>query len=49
MVPVYDFLTENFKVGSMGLVCGFAEEITKVYSAVFLTDKILQQINGNCY
>lgn len=44
MVPVYDFLTENFKVRSMGLVCDFAEEITKVYSAVFPTDKILQQI-----
>jgi hypothetical protein len=44
MVPVYDFLTENFKVRSIGLVCDFAEEITKVYSAVFPTDKILQQI-----
>lgn len=44
MAPVYDFLTENFKARSMGLVCDFAEEITKVYSAVFPTDKILQQI-----
>lgn len=44
MVPVYDFLTENFKVRSMGLVCDFAEEITKVYSAVFPTDEILKQI-----
>jgi putative NIF3 family GTP cyclohydrolase 1 type 2 len=44
MVPVYDFLTENFKIRSMGLVCDFAKEITKAYSAVFPTDKILQQI-----
>ena len=44
MAPVYEFLTENFKARSMGLVCDFAEEITKVYSAVFPTDKILQQI-----
>lgn len=29
MAPVYDFLTENFKARSMGLVCDFAEEITK--------------------
>lgn len=49
MTPVYDFLTENFKARSMGLVCDFAEEITKVYSAVFPTDKILQHIidSGN--
>ncbi len=44
MVPVYDFLSENFKVRSMGLVCDFAEEITKVYSAVFPTDEVLKQI-----
>ncbi len=44
MVPVYDFLTENFKVRSMGLVCDSAEEITKVYSAVFPTDEVLKQI-----
>lgn len=44
MGPVYDFLTENFKVRSMGLVCDFAEEIAKVYTAVFPTDKILQRI-----
>lgn len=44
MVPVYDFLTENFNERSMGLVCDFAEEITMVYSAVFPTDEILKQI-----
>lgn len=44
MAPVYELLTENFKARSMGLVCDFAEKITKVYSAVFPTDKILQQI-----
>ena len=47
MGPVYDFLTDNFKERSMGLVCDFAEDITKVYSAVFPTDKILQQIIDN--
>ena len=47
MVPVYDLLTENFKERSMGLVCDFTDEITKVYSAVFPTDKILQQIIDN--
>ena len=44
MTPVYEFLTENFKTRSMGLVCDFAEEITKVYSAVFPNDEILQHI-----
>lgn len=44
MMPVHSFLTENFKQRSMGLVCDFAEEITKVYSAVFPTDEILQSI-----
>jgi len=44
MGPVYDFLTENFRERSMGLVCDFAEEITKVYSTVFPTDEILSQI-----
>ena len=44
MPEVWDYLSPNFKERSMGLVCDFAEEIKKVYSAVFPTDKVMQEI-----
>ncbi len=42
MEPVQDFLTDNFKKRSMGLVCDFAQEINKVYTAVFPSPKVLK-------
>ncbi len=44
MNSVANFLTENFKKRSMGLVCDFAIEINKVYTAVFPSKKIMQKI-----
>lgn len=44
MESVFDFLTDNFKQRSMGLVCDFASEIIKVYTAVFPSDKVMQAI-----
>jgi putative NIF3 family GTP cyclohydrolase 1 type 2 len=44
MGEVEDFLSINFKERSMGLVCDFAEEINKVYSAVFPTREVMQKI-----
>jgi putative NIF3 family GTP cyclohydrolase 1 type 2 len=44
MEEVQDFLCENFKKRSMGLVCDNSEEIGKVYTAVFPTDEIMQRI-----
>jgi putative NIF3 family GTP cyclohydrolase 1 type 2 len=38
------FLSDNFKERSMGLVCDFAKEINKVYSAVFPTEEVMQKI-----
>jgi len=39
-----EYLTVNFKERSMGLVCDFANEINKVYSAVFPTEEIMTKI-----
>jgi putative NIF3 family GTP cyclohydrolase 1 type 2 len=39
-----DYLSINFKERSMGLVCDFANEINKVYSAVFPTEEIMQKL-----
>ncbi|WML32846.1 Nif3-like dinuclear metal center hexameric protein [Clostridium sp. OS1-26] len=39
-----DYISVNFKERSMGLVCDFANEINKVYSTVFPTEKIMQKI-----
>lgn len=44
MESVADFLTDNFKKRSMGLVCDFATEINKVYAAVFPSQKGMQNI-----
>jgi putative NIF3 family GTP cyclohydrolase 1 type 2 len=47
MESVSDFLCQNFKNRSMGLVCDFAAEIKKVYTAVFPSDNVLQYILDN--
>jgi len=44
MEEVKDFLSENFKKQSMGLVCDNSDKITKVYTAVFPTDEVMQKI-----
>ncbi len=44
MDSVADFLSENFKKRSMGLVCDFAKEINKVYTAVFPSREVMQRI-----
>jgi putative NIF3 family GTP cyclohydrolase 1 type 2 len=44
MGEVEDYLCDNFKQRSMGLVCDFAKEINKVYSAVFPTEEIMNKI-----
>ncbi len=44
MESVQDFLSDNFKKRSMGLVCDFAKEINKVYTAVFPSYKVMKEI-----
>jgi putative NIF3 family GTP cyclohydrolase 1 type 2 len=44
MDKVQDYISENFKKRSMGLVCDYANEIDKVYTAVFPTDDVLKKI-----
>ena len=44
MEPVQDFLADNFKKRSMGLVCDFTQEIRKVYTAVFPSSKVMKEI-----
>jgi len=39
-----DFICDNFKQRSLGLLCYFAEEINKVYTAVFPSDKVINKI-----
>ncbi|MCL2637803.1 MAG: Nif3-like dinuclear metal center hexameric protein [Oscillospiraceae bacterium] len=39
-----DFICDNFKQRSLGLLCDFAVEINKVYTAVFPSDNVLQKI-----
>src|SRR3972149_3983474 len=44
MDSVADFLSDNFKKRSMGLVCDYATEIIKVYTAVFPSRDVMQKI-----
>jgi putative NIF3 family GTP cyclohydrolase 1 type 2 len=44
MGEVEDFLSDNFKKRSMGLVCDFAEKVDRVYSAVFPSKEVMQRI-----
>lgn len=44
MRELEEYLSPNFKERSMGLVCDFTNEISKVYSAVFPTKEVLQDI-----
>jgi len=44
MDSIADFLSKNFKKRSMGLVCDFATEINKIYTAVFPSREVMQRI-----
>ena len=46
MGEIEEFLSDNFKARSMGLVCDFASEINSVYSAVFPTQEVMEKILG---
>ncbi|MCL2372119.1 MAG: Nif3-like dinuclear metal center hexameric protein [Defluviitaleaceae bacterium] len=39
-----DYICDNFKQRSMGLLCDFAEEVNKVYTAVFPSNAVLTNI-----
>jgi len=39
-----EYICDNFKQRSMGLLCDFAQEINKVYTAVFPSDNVLKKI-----
>lgn len=39
-----DYLTDEFRKRSMGTVCDFAEDVGKVYTAVFPSVKVMQQV-----
>ena len=47
MGSVSDFLSENFKKRSMGLVCDFTTEIKKVFTSVFPSKEVMQKILDN--
>jgi putative NIF3 family GTP cyclohydrolase 1 type 2 len=44
MDDITDYLCDNFKKREMGLVCDFSQEITRVYTAVFPSQKVMQKI-----
>ncbi|MGY4884366.1 MAG: Nif3-like dinuclear metal center hexameric protein [Nanobdellota archaeon] len=44
MTEVQEFLSENFKQRSMGLVCDNSKLINKVYTAVFPTEEVMKKI-----
>jgi len=44
MTELEEYICDNFKQRSLGLVCDFAEEVNKVYTAVFPSDKVLTKI-----
>jgi len=44
MQEVSDFICDNFKKRSMGLVCDNASEIKRVYTAVFPSDEVMKKI-----
>jgi len=44
MSEIDEFLTDNFRKRSMGLVCDFALRVNQVYTAVFPSDVVMQKI-----
>ena len=39
-----EYICENFKQRSLGLLCDFTGKINKVYTAVFPSDKVLTKV-----
>jgi len=44
MEPIADFICDNYKKRSMGLVCDNTSEINKVYTAVFPSNNVMQAV-----
>jgi len=44
MTDIDNYLSQNFKEKQMWLICDFTDEINKVFTAVFPSEKIMQQI-----
>jgi putative NIF3 family GTP cyclohydrolase 1 type 2 len=44
MSGIEDYLTQNFKKRSMGLVCDFTDKIESVYTAVFPSDDVMLEV-----
>jgi putative NIF3 family GTP cyclohydrolase 1 type 2 len=44
MGEIKDYLSDNFKERSMGLVCDFTKIVEKVYTAVFPSDYVMKKI-----
>jgi len=44
MAEIEEYICDNFKQRSMGLLCNFSQEINKVYTAVFPSDNVLIKI-----
>ncbi|MBW3019770.1 Nif3-like dinuclear metal center hexameric protein [Candidatus Woesearchaeota archaeon] len=44
MGSISEFVCDNFKKRSMGLVCDFTKEINKVYTAVFPSEDVMKKI-----
>jgi len=50
MAEIQEYICDNFKQRSMGLLCDFTQEINRVYTAVFPSDEVLIKIleNNEC-
>jgi putative NIF3 family GTP cyclohydrolase 1 type 2 len=44
MTKIQEFISNNFKARSMGLVCDNTNEIERVYTAVFPSDKVMREV-----
>ena len=44
MAEIEEYICDNFKQRSIGLMCDFTEEVNKVYTAVFPSDRVLASI-----
>jgi putative NIF3 family GTP cyclohydrolase 1 type 2 len=44
MEPIAEFICDQYKRRSMGLVCDFTSEVKKVYTAVFPSDEVMQTL-----
>jgi putative NIF3 family GTP cyclohydrolase 1 type 2 len=44
MGPIVNYISDNFKKRSMGIVCDFTKKIKKVYTAVFPSKEVMQRI-----